>query len=40
MAVNTRGVFSCVKAVVPEMQKNGYGKIINIASGTVFRARR
>ena len=37
MAVNTRGVFSCVKAVVPEMQKNGYGKIINIASGTVFK---
>ncbi len=37
MAVNTRGVFSCVKAVVPEMMKNGYGKIINIASGTVFK---
>ncbi len=37
MAVNTRGVFSCVKAVVPEMRKNGYGKIINIASGTVFK---
>ena len=37
MAVNTRGVFSCVKAVVPEMKKNGYGKIINIASGTVFK---
>lgn len=37
MAVNTRGVFSCVKAVVPEMQKNGYGKIVNIASGTVFK---
>jgi NAD(P)-dependent dehydrogenase (short-subunit alcohol dehydrogenase family) len=37
MAVNTRGVFSCVKAVVPEMRKNGYGKIVNIASGTVFK---
>ncbi len=37
MAVNTRGVFSCVKAVVPEMIKNGYGKIVNIASGTVFK---
>ncbi len=37
MAVNTRGVFSCVKAVVPEMRKNGYGKIINVASGTVFK---
>ena len=37
MAVNTRGVFSCVKAVVPEMIRNGYGKIVNIASGTVFK---
>ena len=33
MQVNTRGVFSCVKAAVPEMKKNGYGKIVNIASG-------
>lgn len=37
MQVNTRGVFSCVKAVVPEMRKNQYGKIVNIASGTVFK---
>ena len=37
MRINTRGVFSCVKAAVPEMKKNGYGKIINIASGTVFK---
>ena len=37
MQVNTRGVFSCSKAAVPEMKKNGYGKIINIASGTVFK---
>lgn len=37
MRVNTRGVFSCVKAAVPEMKKNGYGKIVNIASGTVFK---
>ncbi len=37
MQVNTRGVFTCVKAVVPEMRKNGYGKIVNIASGTVFK---
>jgi NAD(P)-dependent dehydrogenase (short-subunit alcohol dehydrogenase family) len=37
MQVNTRGVFTCVKAVVPEMKKQGYGKIINIASGTVFK---
>jgi len=37
MSVNTRGVFECVKAVVPDMRKRGYGKIINIASGTVFK---
>ena len=36
MQINTRGVFSCSKAAVPEMKKNGYGKIVNIASGTVF----
>ncbi|MEI6720144.1 MAG: SDR family oxidoreductase, partial [Betaproteobacteria bacterium] len=37
MAVNVRGVFECVKAAVPEMQKRKYGKIVNIASGTVFK---
>lgn len=37
MAVNVRGVFECVKAAVPEMRKNKYGKIVNIASGTVFK---
>jgi NAD(P)-dependent dehydrogenase (short-subunit alcohol dehydrogenase family) len=37
MSVNVRGVFECVKAVVPEMRKNKYGKIVNIASGTVFK---
>lgn len=37
MTVNTRGVFECVKAVVPDMRKRRYGKIINIASGTVFK---
>jgi NAD(P)-dependent dehydrogenase (short-subunit alcohol dehydrogenase family) len=37
MQVNTRGVFTCAKAVVPEMRKNQYGKIVNIASGTVFK---
>ena len=36
MQVNLPGVFTCVKAVVPEMQRNGYGKIVNISSGTVF----
>ena len=37
MAINTRGVFECARAVVPEMRKRKYGKIINIASGTVFK---
>jgi len=37
MAVNTRGVFECVKAVVPLMRKQKYGKIVNIASGTLFK---
>ncbi|MDB5406967.1 MAG: dehydrogenase [Rhodospirillales bacterium] len=37
MAVNVRGVFECTKAVTPEMRKRKYGKIINIASGTVFK---
>ncbi len=35
MAVNVRGVFLCCQAVVPEMKKQGYGKIVNIASSTV-----
>ncbi len=37
MRVNTRGAFSCVKAVAPVMRKAGHGKIVNIASGTVFK---
>jgi NAD(P)-dependent dehydrogenase (short-subunit alcohol dehydrogenase family) len=37
MAVNVRGAFECVKAAVPQMRKQRYGKIINIASGTVFK---
>ena len=37
MTVNTRGPFECVKAVFPVMKRQGYGKIINIASGTVFK---
>ena len=30
--VNLKGVFYCNRAVVPFMQKNGYGRIVNIAS--------
>ncbi|OWW22075.1 SDR family NAD(P)-dependent oxidoreductase [Noviherbaspirillum denitrificans] len=37
MAVNVRGPFECAKAVIPAMRKQQYGKIINIASGTVFK---
>lgn len=37
MAVNVRGSFECIKAVSPIMRKNKYGKIVNIASGTVFK---
>lgn len=37
MTVNTRGPFECVKAVVPVMRRQRYGKIINIASGTVLK---
>ena len=37
MAVNVRGPWLCAKAAVPEMRKNGYGKIVNIASGTLFK---
>ncbi len=32
MDVNVNGVFYCCRAVVPHMQKAGYGRIVNIAS--------
>lgn len=37
MSVNVRGPFECARAVSPVMRKQRYGKIINIASGTVFK---
>ena len=37
MAVNVRGSFACAKAVAPVMIGKGRGKIVNIASGTVFK---
>jgi NAD(P)-dependent dehydrogenase (short-subunit alcohol dehydrogenase family) len=37
MTVNVRGTFECIKAVMPAMRRQGYGKIVNIASGTVFK---
>jgi NAD(P)-dependent dehydrogenase (short-subunit alcohol dehydrogenase family) len=36
-AVNVRGVFECCKAVVPHMRKRGGGRIVNVASATVFK---
>lgn len=30
--INVNGVFYCCRAVVPHMQKNDYGRIVNIAS--------
>jgi NAD(P)-dependent dehydrogenase (short-subunit alcohol dehydrogenase family) len=37
MQVNTRGSFECAKAVVPLMRAQKYGKIVNVASGTLFK---
>lgn len=31
-AVNTKGVFLCSRAAIPQMRKQGYGRIINTAS--------
>ena len=36
MAVNLKGLFFCCRAVLPTMRYQKSGKIINIASGTVF----
>ena len=36
MAINVRGVFLCCRAVIPVMKRQGSGKIINIASGTLL----
>ena len=36
-AVNVRGSFECVKAALPVMRRQKYGKIINVSSGTVFK---
>ncbi|OGA14761.1 MAG: hypothetical protein A3G25_13410 [Betaproteobacteria bacterium RIFCSPLOWO2_12_FULL_63_13] len=35
-AVNVRGPFLCVKAALPQMRKQKYGKIINIGSQTMY----
>ena len=35
MAVNVRGVWNCVRAVVPSMRARGGGRIVNVASAIV-----
>lgn len=37
MEVNVRGVFECIKAAVPQMRAQDYGKIVNIGSGTFLK---
>ena len=39
MAVNVRGPFECAKAVAPIMIAKKKGKIVNMASGTVFKGQ-
>lgn len=39
MAVNLRGVFLCSKSVIPQMKSQRRGKIINVASATVFMGK-
>lgn len=34
MAVNLKGIWNCTKAVYPQMKAQGFGKIVNISSGT------
>ena len=34
LTVNVRGVWNATRAVVPAMRAQGYGKVINLASGT------
>ena len=37
LRVNVLGTWLCARAVIPDMRKRQYGKIINISSGTVFK---
>jgi 3-oxoacyl-[acyl-carrier protein] reductase len=40
MAVNVRGVWLASKAVLPVMQAQNYGRIINISSGVIWMGRQ
>lgn len=35
-AVNVRGPFLCVKAALPQMRRQKYGKVINVGSATIY----
>ena len=37
MRINVRGLWQTTKAVIPSLQRNGRGKIVNISSGTVHK---
>jgi NAD(P)-dependent dehydrogenase (short-subunit alcohol dehydrogenase family) len=37
LAVNLKGMFHCCKAVYPQMEKQGKGKIINVTSSSFFQ---
>ena len=37
MAVNVRGMWNCVRAVMPSMQAQGSGRIVNVASAIVAK---
>jgi 3-oxoacyl-[acyl-carrier protein] reductase len=39
MSVNVRGTWLACKAVVPQMRRQAFGRIINISSGVVFMGR-
>ncbi len=37
LGVNVIGAFNCIRAVVPGMQKQGFGKIVNVTSNAVHK---
>ncbi len=38
MTVNVKGMFLCTRAAVPHLKASGFGRVINIASGTIWAA--